>query len=349
MEKGSPLLLETIIGENKNELYIGIDSYGADKSWETLDSVGQNYPAYKMYHESVASLMTDKIQTYHEQNPDDVEIAALCEAVESIKNTSKLNLCPKMTQYQFTIVCNLIIDDVCSHLGVGSACFWPNLAIGSSDYMKYNTTYTVPTFPDNISIQDPMLLSMRDNSNRAIMNALDTAYMTGHMLKRFESPEIPIQSACPIFSECVECKNRRATVMFGENSKIILGVDGDNLEKMPLYIRCGIATQPSNVFLMDYTDISYVAPDENGNPVTQYVFPEAANAEWDGVFSVPFTWHNLYKVVAETEFVWQTSDDMKGHFLHEYDTDSMGHAFAGRRGYKFALIEARKNQAFPWI
>lgn len=345
MEKGSPLL-EAIIGENKNELYdAGIDSYGADASWETLDSVAQNYPVYMMYHKSAASLITDKIRAYHEQNPDDAEITALCEAVESIKCTSKLNLCPKMTQYQFTIVCNLIISHIHAH--VGTACFCPDITIGSSDYMKFNMTYTSPTYPDNILSQDPRLASMRENGNRTTLNKMDTAFMTGHkMVKKFiplvDRTQLQSTYSFPVFqTEYVECKNRRATVMFGENSKIILGADIYNLKTLPSDIMSNIAWEPSNVFLMDYADIF--------NSAAPYVFPEVTNAEWDGLFSVPFTWHNLYKVVAETAFTWFNPADMKGYFLHEYDTDSMGHAFAGRRGYKFALLEARKNQAFPWI
>lgn len=156
-------LTEKIIGENKNKLVYdaSIDSYGADRSWETLDTVigaYRDFPIYKSFHDNIASLMADKIRICHDQNPDNAEITALFNDMQSIKNTSKLNLCPKMTQYQFIIVYNLIKNEVYSRVSLPGLC--PNLSTGSSKYMTYNTSYTVPTYPDNIPEHDPTLASM---------------------------------------------------------------------------------------------------------------------------------------------------------------------------------------------
>lgn len=178
---------------------------------------------------------------------------------------------------------------------------------------------------------------------------MDTAFMTGRKLNtKFTLPVDMSQLLQSAYGfnvyedERVNCKNRRATVMFRDNAKIILGVDMNNVKKLPLDIMSNIVMEPSSEFLMDYTDISYVA-DKNGIPVTHYVFPEATNAEWDGIFTVPFTWYNLFKVVAETAFGWIRTPDMKAFFLHEWDTDLLGHVFAGRRGHKFALRDFYKE------
>lgn len=342
-------LTEKIISENKNNLVydVSIDSYGADKSWETLDTVSGTYrefTIYKTFHDIIASLMTDKIRMYLNQYPGDAEIVSLFKDMESIKNTSKLNLCPKMTQYQFSIVCNLIIYEVCPH----AAPAWPDITLGSSKYITCDTPYMPPTYPDNIPEHDPTLASMRDKKNRRILNNIDVAFMTGYKLIKGYSSLVDmsqLQSGYTFrmfYPKYALCENRCATVMFGENSKIILGVDKNNLKKIPLDIMDDIATEPSSEFLMDYTDTSYVA-DKNGNPVTHYVFPEAANAEWDGIFTVPFTWYNLFKAVAETAFGWIRTPDMKAFFLHEWDTDLLGHVFAGRRGHKFALRDFYKE------